>query len=791
MRMKKSLLAGLMALALVSTVSAAQDVDNDGLYEDVNGDRTFNIQDPIALFDMINDDNVTDERFDFNENGEIAVSDVQALYQEGGFETGDLSNSQDTDEDGLNEDINGDGTLTKEDVEVFFDNFENSSTELYDFNQDGEVDIVDVQSLFNEVEAKTSPVVNNVTPEDNSVFRIDYYELNESEVTLSASSEDPAGGNVNVTFYNGEDEELGTDSSSESNFTYSWDVDEFREYEWYAVAEDSEGNTTETETRNFEMSNTDTTAPSITFEETPDEVIINREIQVEGRTDEPARIEYRLDGGDYTRAEPGWRENFEFEIEELSSGEHTVTVRVEDRSGNTNTESFEFRVAGGSEVDFQVNVEKSYPQSGIPIDPDSEYYPQDTDVDFDFTLEGNGNEYDISNNYQDGVCDFYGDEGWQLGGNYFCGTEVPADIALGTYQLVAEWELRGQDHRKVLRENFEIQDTARWYSSQMSHGGRVEGSIELNTKIEENYENYDGQKVTCTGSTYEVNQIESVTARCSNGITSTSTPPIVAFINQDGSKVATSNNDMFGDPNCKIGDGVTRQQIFGTANLDTDDQGYRPENCNLRWQLGGDSSFTAHQFNQPGDYNVYVDYPNAISNSPDFICPTRTDNNNICNRGSISGDASGWNNVKTESVKVVNIDGSIQGTGFSANVVDYTDNSGETFIRRKDYSGDITGTIVFKNTGSGVIELRGLDHNCPENVDCSTVDDLSGGLEVQPGETEQISWTASPEERTTGNIDVTLTYDDVYGLTCSGADTQETTWEYTLDEQDPETEEVN
>lgn len=790
MKMKKKLITGLIVLTLVSTVSAAQDPDNDGLYEDVNGDSIFNIQDVTKLFDLVSNDNTDNLQFDFNENAEIDIGDVQALYDEGGFQTGELANSQDIDSDGLHEDIDGNNRLTVEDVEIFFDNFENASVENYDFNQNGNITIADVQKLYIETASKTSPEAGNVTPEDNSVISIDYADLDGSEVTLSVDAKDPAGGDVNVTFYNGTDEVIGTNITGDSSFTFSWDVDEFREYSWYAVAEDSDGNTTETAVNSFEISNSDTTAPSITFDDRPSDTIIKRDIQVTGSTDENARIEYRLDGGEYrTAGSNGWKQNFEFSIEDLSSGDHTVTVRAEDKSGNLNTNSFDFTVAGASAVTFQVNVEKSYPESGIPIDPDSEYYPQDTDVDFNFTLEGNGNTYDISNNYQDGVCDFYGDEGWQLGGNYFCGTEVPENIELGTYQLVAEWELRGETHRKILRENFAIEDTARWYSSQMSHGGRVEGSVELNTKVEGNYENYNGQKVTCSGSTYEVNQIQSVTARCSNGITSTSTPPIVAFINRDGAKVATNNNNMFGDSNCQIGSGVTRQQIFGTAGLNTDNQGYRPENCNLRWQLGGDSSFTAHTFNQPGDYNVYVDYPNAISNSPDYICPARTDNNNLCDVGSISGDASGWNNVQTESVKVVNTEGTVQDTGFSTNVVDYTDNSGEIFVRRKDYTGDVTGTIVFKNTGSGIIQIDGLDYTCPSNVDCSTIDDLSGGLEVQPGETEEISWEASPQERTTGNIQVELSYDDIYGLDCSPSQT--ITWKYTLDEKDPETEEVN
>lgn len=629
---------------------------------------------------------------------------------------------------------------------------------------------------------ESSPVVGNETPENNSEIGTTISDLNNNGgVDLGVEAYDPVGGDVNVTFYNAEDDtEIGTDTEG-TEFNVTWDVDEFKKYEWYAVAKDNNTNTTNSGTYNFELRNTDSTAPSITFNTNPSGTILNREISVEGTTDERARIEYKLDDGSYQTL-TGLGEEFDFSIQDLSNGDHTVTVRATDQAGNSNTESFSFREADGSEVTFDVNVDRSYPQSGIPIDPDSSVFSTDVDVDFDFTLEGNGQTYDISNNYQDGVCDFRGDEGWNLGGNYFCGTEVPENIQLGEYDLVVEWDLRGDSHRSVLDSSFPIEDTATWYSSSMSHGGRVEGSVNLNTEFTDNYETYEGQKVACTGNTFRVNNIQQVTARCSNGASSTSTPPIVTFVNRNGQKVSTANNNMFGDSGCAIGSGVTRQQLFGTSGLSTDDKGYRPQNCNLDWQLGGDSSFNVHTFNQPGDYNIFVDYPNAISNSPDYICPARTDNNNICNSGSISGDETGWNNVKTESVKIVNPEGNIVNSGFGSNVV----RSGE-YIRRKDYSGDITGTVVFENTGTGKIDVSDLEFNCPSGVTCNTVTDMSGGLEVDSGDSLSITWVASPDGRTTGPIDVELSYDDVYGLSCSGGEKTQN-FEYYLDEANPDTE---
>lgn len=60
----------------------AQDLDEDGLYEDVNGDGAFTIVDVQALFANLDSDVVQNNpsKFDFNGDGEVDVTDVQALY---------------------------------------------------------------------------------------------------------------------------------------------------------------------------------------------------------------------------------------------------------------------------------------------------------------------------------------------------------------------------------------------------------------------------------------------------------------------------------------------------------------------------------------------------------------------------------------------------------------------------------------------------------------------------------------------------------------------------------------
>lgn len=60
------------------------DPDDDGEYEDVNGDDTFDIVDVQALFANLDDDAVQNnpEKFDFNDDGTVDIVDVQALFFE-------------------------------------------------------------------------------------------------------------------------------------------------------------------------------------------------------------------------------------------------------------------------------------------------------------------------------------------------------------------------------------------------------------------------------------------------------------------------------------------------------------------------------------------------------------------------------------------------------------------------------------------------------------------------------------------------------------------------------------
>jgi hypothetical protein len=65
----------------------ATDIDDDGAAEDINGDGTVTGADAQALFTHRNDPLIknTPEKFDFNDDGEVDIVDIQALISEEGL----------------------------------------------------------------------------------------------------------------------------------------------------------------------------------------------------------------------------------------------------------------------------------------------------------------------------------------------------------------------------------------------------------------------------------------------------------------------------------------------------------------------------------------------------------------------------------------------------------------------------------------------------------------------------------------------------------------------------------
>jgi hypothetical protein len=110
----------------------ARDPDDDGDYEDVNGDGAVDVEDVELLDDKEAQgrDLLSEEFtpfFDFNDDGDLDFLDVTVLSRDVDVPEpvcDDCSSPQDPDQDGQYEDVNGDGETGFEDVRVFLENID-------------------------------------------------------------------------------------------------------------------------------------------------------------------------------------------------------------------------------------------------------------------------------------------------------------------------------------------------------------------------------------------------------------------------------------------------------------------------------------------------------------------------------------------------------------------------------------------------------------------------------------------------------------------------------------------
>ena len=82
MKLKIVMIGLIMCLFLIAPVSALSpnDIDGDGLYEDLNGNGLLDFDDVVRLYDGL--DYLNSDKFDFNGDGVLDIGDVIALYDE-------------------------------------------------------------------------------------------------------------------------------------------------------------------------------------------------------------------------------------------------------------------------------------------------------------------------------------------------------------------------------------------------------------------------------------------------------------------------------------------------------------------------------------------------------------------------------------------------------------------------------------------------------------------------------------------------------------------------------------
>ncbi|GGM76398.1 plastocyanin [Halarchaeum rubridurum] len=71
-------------LAPVVNDATPTDTNDDGVYDDVNGNGETDFNDVVTLYDNMNEESVTDhaEKFDWNDNGKVDFDDIVSLYNE-------------------------------------------------------------------------------------------------------------------------------------------------------------------------------------------------------------------------------------------------------------------------------------------------------------------------------------------------------------------------------------------------------------------------------------------------------------------------------------------------------------------------------------------------------------------------------------------------------------------------------------------------------------------------------------------------------------------------------------
>lgn len=550
--------------------------------------------------------------------------------------------------------------------------------------------------------------------------------------------------------------------------------------------------TPETDSVTVEANVAESDTLDVTLTTTPDATTTDDTPEFAGDVSSSGTVEYRVDGGSWQLVCTGC-DQFSFETGSLSSGSHTVDVRASTWWGASDTASDSFDVADGSEFTFKPATTSTYRDSAIPIDPDSSVWDQgDEDfnnVDFNFTLVG-PETFDISNRFENGICELEGNSEWPIPGesDYYCGTEVPGDATYGDYKLKVEWELNGQHSGWVDPSTgqlvsqseagtISISEAGEWMSDRSSHGGHLQddSSVGYNTGFDKDSSSEDGAIYTCPDSTMRVTNIGSITVQCTNGATGgSSTPGVVGFVRRGGTggeQIKNSNNGMFGG-GCSIDDSVSWDLLTGSRSSD----GYNP-GCNLGWTMdGSNSNFDVHTFSSAGTYAVDLAYINAISDSPDFLCPADP-NNNQCDVGSMSGDQHGWEHLTQKTIKVVNPELSETGSSLS-NVI----RDGQ-WIRRDDYNSSMSLTWTLENTGVGDVSIDDISIQCPDGMNC----DKPSVSVVPEGDTVTLDFSVdSPDGvRGLGQYQITITYSDDHGLDCIGQHTLTKTFQ--VDERGPST----
>lgn len=336
------------------------------------------------------------------------------------------------------------------------------------------------------------------------------------------------------------------------------------------------------------------------------------------------------------------------------------------------------------------DLSQSCPMSSIPVDPENGGCLSSSDARTDVELK-------IGSYTGNPSCDTVsGTTGWHdpVEGRNYCELKIEKGVPVGKYKLHAVYRINGVSYDQTFKTGFRVEEECST-STTCSHGGRVMDSPSANLEFS-GCTPWKGKYLCEKGARVSVKDISSYKSVCSNGAKrDVETVGVVAWVYSD-QVFQTKKTNLFAGCEApespvpmKYREGLLKEEV----GLGWD--------CNIGWHSGGSKKKIEnfYTFDQPGKYTIYLDYINAVCDSPDYICPT---GGTLCKIGTMSSDYKGFKNM--EVVKAVAVDPHLR---FSSRP------EGEVFLEGPEEWKAFAWKV--KNDGFGDVE--------------ATVSEMCGGLE--------------------------------------------------------------
>lgn len=398
------------------------------------------------------------------------------------------------------------------------------------------------------------------------------------------------------------------------------------------------------------------------------------------------------------------------------------------------------------------DLSESCPSSSIPVDPENAGCLSATDASKTITLK-------LGSYIANPSCDtIYGTDGWHDAGDgrNYCEFKIDGTVPVGMYNLHSVFSINGVNYDQTFKSGFSVTSTCST-SSGCSHGGHMTAAPTAALSLSPPCILSGGKYVCKLGTTAGITGISSVVPQCSDGVVGGAvTPGVIAWLYSESVYKNHSSNSFAGcaTPIVPVPMKYRTDLLLETSGL------LWP--CDIGWSSGGsttaiNSIYTFSSVADAGTYTVYLDYINAICDSPDYICPT---NGGLCAFGSMSGDYWGFENFAKYNMTIVNPDMSFTSAPENPYMVP-PDQQDET----------ISLQWIIKNIGVGDINVT-VSPNCT-GITCTLVLPVSKTA-IPQGETITAIMTvplACSAEDYTKNVGISVEYQDSYGLNAKATKT--------------------